>query len=80
MQVHFLLVSDEGDNIAVISKQNKSVSEFNKAIETAINEEYIYDNSKIDRFEDNMVFDCTSVNEDGDEEVRQFVLRAIAVY
>jgi hypothetical protein len=46
----------------------------------AINEHYTYDSSKLYRFEDNMVFDCESVDEDGEVDVRQFTLRAIAVY
>ena len=76
---NFLLISD-GENIAVITKTNKSVSEFNTAIETAINEHFIYVRSRINRFEDNMSFDCNSIDEDDEEENREFTLQAIAIY
>jgi len=76
---HFLL-TEGGNNIAVISKKGKaSPSEFNTAIELAVKEHFIADEVKIDRFEDDMTFDVET-NEDGEKCLREFYLEEIVVY
>jgi hypothetical protein len=79
---NFLLTdTDYNIPIAVISKEGKATpSEFNKAIELAINEHYIMEKTNVSRFEDEMTFEATSVCEDDFTHIRAFILTEIAVY
>ena len=78
---NFLLIDAEGNNIAVISKKGKaSPHAFNNAIGLAVNEHFIVNKSEVFRVEDELTLTVTSVDEDGEVEIRDFTLEEITVY
>jgi len=78
---HFLLTDAEGNNIAVISKKGKaSPSEFNSAIGLAVKEHFCVEKVSIERIEDELKLTATTLDEDDEEDVRDFTLEEIALY